>query len=340
MHAFLVGLLSFAAIASASDSSSCSGLKSMVAATYGFRPSLLDQKGQDAKAREMDAVWQAVRKSPKALIPCLRDELAERTQDTWFVFDASQLLVSVDPSRDSKAILLAALKQVSLDDVDLRVWVETTSSLGKEGFDTSDVGRRWLTYPRAEYFLPEHGAYRVDRGNGGIFIFGSLDERYATPALAELCRTESGEAREVSAWLLMRQATPQALRALKELNPEGLSPRAQASLKALLEHPTLISPRASPKTSRKEFIAAFEAFVAGNQRPFERLVEKVPDGERDVVAVCTPADLELIRRVRRHYAARANQHAIEYYNVFSQILMTLAWRADEPAKTGGYHDGA
>jgi hypothetical protein len=44
--------------------------------------------------------------------------------------------------------------------------------------------------------------------------------------------------------------------------------------------------------------------------------------------------LELIRKVRRHYAARANQHALEYYNVFSQILMTLV-RADVPAKTGG-----
>ena len=79
MLGVLIGMLSVSVIASASDPSPCSGLKSLVATTYGFRPSLLDKKGQEAKAREMDAVWQAVRKSPKALLPCLRAELAERT---------------------------------------------------------------------------------------------------------------------------------------------------------------------------------------------------------------------------------------------------------------------
>src|SRR6266404_3366736 len=226
MQAWLIGMVSLAAIASPSDVSSCSGFKSLVATTYGFRPSLLDHKARNAKAQEMDTVWQAVRKSPKTLIPCLRAELAERAQDSWFLFDGSQLLVSVDPSQDSKTILLAALKQVSLDDVDLRIWVETTSSLGKDDFDTSEVGRQWLTYPQAQYFLPEHGAYRVDRSNGALFIFGALNERYATPALLKLCQTESGEAKEVSTWLLMSQATPEALRALKELNHEGLSARA------------------------------------------------------------------------------------------------------------------
>ena len=302
---------------------SCSSLKSLLDATYGFRPSLLDRKAQDAKAQQMDAVWQTVQKRPGTLIPCLKVELAGRTQDSWFLFDGSQLLVSLDPSPESKLILLGAMKQVSLDDVDLRVWVETASKLGKDGSDTSEVGRRWLNYPRARYFLPEHGAYEVDRGNGAMFIFGSLDERYATPALTEMARTLSGEAKEISTWLLMSQATPEALRALRDLDPVGLSERARASRRSLLENPLLIEPRASPKTTRKEFLTAFQAFVDGDTRPFERLVEKVPDGERDVVAVCTSADLELIRKVRRHYIARANQHAIEYYNVFSQIIMTL-----------------
>ena len=52
----------------------------------------------------------------------------------------------------------------------------------------------------------------------------------------------------------------------------------------------------------------------------------MPDGERDLVAVATPADLDIIRKVRRRYIARNTQHAIEYYNEFSQILMTLIWK--------------
>jgi hypothetical protein len=76
-------------------------------------------------------------------------------------------------------------------------------------------------------------------------------------------------------------------------------------------------------TSRAEFIAAFQALLSGNEEPFNGLVELVPDGERDVVTVCTAADLELIRNVRRYYAAKTSPHAIDYYNQFTQIIMTI-----------------
>jgi hypothetical protein len=172
----------------------------------------------------------------------------------------------------------------------------------------------------------------VDRGTGATFIVGALDERYATPLLAELSRTESGEPREIAIFLLMRQATPEALQAVRELSPDGLSQRARTSRKTLLEKPPLITPRPSPKITRQQYIAAFEALVAGDSRPFDELVDKVPDGERDVVAVCTSADLDLIRKVRRSYAARGNQHALEYYDVFSQILLTFVWRDTETTR--------
>jgi len=205
--------------------------------------------------------------------------------------------------------------------------VKLASSLGVEGFDTSALGKRWLAYPRAEYSLPEHGGYRVDRSNGAMFIFGAMDERYATPSLIELARTSGSENKEIAVWLLMSQATPEALRALSQLNRKGLSEDAVNSLDALQKQPLLIEPRRPPRTNREEFLAAFNALLKGDQRPFQRLVDSVPDGERDLVAVATPADLDLIRKVRRRYIAQNTQHAIEYYNQFSQILMTLVWKA-------------
>ena len=126
----------------------------------------------------------------------------------------------------------------------------------------------------------------------------------------------------------MSQATPEALREVVRLDISGLSERTVASRRALLEGPELISPRKQPVTTRAEFLAAFAAFLAGDEGPFNKLMETVPDGERDLVAVATPADLEIIRRVRRRYIARNNQHAIEYYNQFSQILMTLVWKKE------------
>ena len=58
------------------------------------------------------------------------------------------------------------------------------------------------------------------------------------------------------------------------------------------------------------------------------LVSKVPDGEKDVVAVLKPEDLPLVRKVRRMIIAKGNQHAIEYYNSFTEILMAFVWKPE------------
>ena len=306
----------------------CESFEVRLKKTYGFRPSQLDASSQDAKAKAMDAIWTAVKEDPATLVPCLKSALAQPTQDGWFLYDGNQLLLSVAPSREVKQALLDALGRVSLDDVDLRSWVATTSALGTEGFDTSALGRRWLAYPKAAYSLPEHGGYIVDRENGAMFIFGAEDETFATPALTEICRTSTGEVKEIAAWLLMSQATRSALQAVATLNTDGLSPKAIASRAALLRAPDLIIPRNPPRTTRKEFLEAFSALLAGDQAPFDHLVQAVPDGERDLVAVVNDTDLDTIRRVRRWFIARNNQHAIEYYNQFCQILMTLVWKPE------------
>ena len=51
-------------------------------------------------------------------------------------------------------------------------------------------------------------------------------------------------------------------------------------------------------------------------------------GERDVVAVLRAEDAPLVRKVRRTMIAGANQHALEYYKVFTVILTTMTWRPD------------
>ncbi|HXH40688.1 MAG TPA: hypothetical protein VNN08_18800 [Thermoanaerobaculia bacterium] len=325
IHVLFFALMPLVAEAAPATSASCAAFNARLHSTYGFHPSKLSKAESSAKSEAMDGIWKAVEGNPATLAPCLKEALAQPTEDTWFLYDGSQLLVKVDHSSEAKLRLLDAIGRVSLDDVDLRSWVAEASAAGLEGLDTSELGRRWLSYPEASYYLPEH-AYHVDRGNGALFIFGTLDERFATPALIALSRTSTGAAKEIAVSLLMSQATPEALRAVAQLDTSGLSPRVIASRKALLEAPELISPRNPPRTTRAEFLAAFAAFLAGDAKPFDKLVEAVPDGERDLVAVSTPADLEIIRKVRRRYIASNNQHTIEYYNQFTQILMTLVWK--------------
>jgi hypothetical protein len=306
----------------------CANFDKSVKATYDFRPARLADSERDNKSAAMDRFWEAVKANQDALLPCLKQSLEDPNADPWFRFDGSNLLVSLDPSASSKELQIKNYAATNLDDVDLRVWVGTLARLGAEGFDVSAPGERWLAYPKATYYLPEHGVVQVDKLLGAIFIFGSMDETLATPSLLKIAGLPEHPGRDQAISLLLMQATPEAIAGLKALNQEKLSSGAKSTLREHLTHPILFKARPKPKTSREQFLRAFNDAVRGDWKYFLQLVSEVPDGEKDVVATLKPEDIPLVRKVRRAMIARANQHAAEYYVSFTQILMTMIWRPE------------
>jgi hypothetical protein len=312
----------------AQDKNTCDGFQQTVKSTYNFKPSRLTDAERNSKSFAMDRFWDMVKADPERLLPCLRIALQDTSADKWFRFDASSLLVKLDPSPASKAIQVQSYTDADLDDVDLRTWVTVLAARGFEGFDTSQAGGRWLTYPSAKYFLPEHGAYEVNVFQGALFIFGSMDESHATPALINILSQPNHPGRELALVILMNQATPESLRALKQVDASAFSRITRGNLQGLLNSPDLLKPRDKPKANREEFIRAFQDFINGDPDGFLELVKKVPDGEKDVVAVLKPEDLPLVRKVRRRIIANGNQHSIEYYKSFTDILMAFVWKPE------------
>ena len=81
----------------------------------------------------------------------------------------------------------------------------------------------------------------------------------------------------------------------------------------------------SKLSEAQQNLKASEMDIEGKPAKFAELVTAVPDVERDVVAVLKQEDLPLVRKVRRKIIASANQHAIEFYDSFTAILMTMTW---------------
>lgn len=308
---------------------SCAEFNALISSTYNFRPALLaSQEEREQKSAGMDRVWNEVKARREALLPCLRKALEDPRADRWFLFDGSNLLISLDSSADSKKLVIKSYAATNLDDVDFQTWVGTLARLGAEGFDTSIPGERWLAHPNAVYVLPLHGAAKVDKLLGGMFIFGSMDEAQATPALLKIANSAAHAGREEAISLLLMQATPEAISGLKQIDQSALSATAASTLKQHLSHPILIEPRKKPKNTREEFLNAFNDAVKGNWQSFLRLATTVSDGEKDVVATLQPQDIPLLRIVRRSMIAKANPHVAEYYVSFTQILMTMIWRPE------------
>jgi len=312
----------------AQDKDTCASFQQTVKSTYNFKPSRLPESERNSKSAAMDRFWDMVKADPKRLLPCLRAALQDANADKWFRFDASSLLIELDPAPASKAIQVSSYTDVDLEDVDLRIWVTVLSTRGFEGLDVSEPGNRWLGYRQAKYFIPEHGGYEVGAFLGALFIFGSMDESQATPALIKILSQPDHPGREQALLILMSQATPESLRALKQVDAGAFSGKTRSILQELLNGPDLLKPRAEPKNSREEFIRAFQEMLDGDSRKFMELASKVPDGEKDVVAVLKPEDLSLVRKVRRKMIASGNPHAAEYYNSFTDILMTLVWKPE------------
>lgn len=304
-------------------SQKCDELKAVIDKTYGFKPSKLTREQITAKSSELDKVWEIVDKSPGELLGCLRNEIDQRKDDTFFRFNASNLLYKHDQSVETKKLMIETYSGADLADINPRYWLPYMAAFGFEGLDVTEVGKTWLRFPDPTYYLPQHGTRPVDKRVGSLAAFGSMDESIATPALAKLSTEEKGDIQSIAIWLLVNQATDESdreVRALIRTLPKSL---ADSVLRDVLQ-PRPIEPRAEkPQINREEFVTALSELAEGKPGKFADLTVKVSDGERDMVVVMTQEDLPLIRKARRYYASMATPHSPEWYKNFTDVINTI-----------------
>lgn len=307
-----------------SQTQDCAELKKQIDSTYNFKPSKLTETQRNDKSNKMDEIWEKVKADPKTLLPCLREEINLRTKDSFFKFDASNLLITLDQSAESKKLLIKSYAEVDFNDINLSYWMPYTSVLGYEGFDTSAAGENWLKFPKPQYQLPQHGTLSVNKEIGAIIIFGSMDESIATNALSKIANQANHPGREIAVQILIQQATPESFQELKKLDQNGLSEAAKQNINNLLSKPKLLTLReGEPKITRQQYLDALKELTKGKAESFMKLTIVVPDGEKDAVAVLKKEDIPLVRKARRFFAATANPHSADWYKSFTEIILTL-----------------
>ncbi|HKP48288.1 MAG TPA: hypothetical protein VJT50_16925, partial [Pyrinomonadaceae bacterium] len=289
-------------------------------------PANFNEEQRHQTSAQLDGFWNEVRASQPILLPCLRKELKAHTSGSFFAIDGSMLLVNLDPSPASKALQVQKFISANLDGSDLEYWVHTMALRGVEGFDTSEAGAKWLSYPHAKYELSMHGGYPVGPFLGGVFIFGSMREELATPTLVRIANDMHHPHREEAIAILASQVTPASYEALKHINTAGLSAMGSRSIQDMIDGRNMLKPRAQPKLTRAENLRAFEGIVNGDYSAFREMVMKAPDGEVDAVATLKAEDIPLLRRARRASISRCNQHAFNDYVSFTAILQVLVWK--------------
>jgi hypothetical protein len=319
----LLLLLAATAIPAHAQNTPCAQLHSLIATTYNFKPSTLTAGQRREQSSAMDEVWKRVKADPSTLSPCLIAELESPSAGPWFLFDGAALLATLDRAPRASRIVLRSCEAVDLDDVALEDWLRRLTTLALDDMDISVAAGRWLRYPHATYTLPQH-AFTVKRPEGALFLYGSMEESLAARARAAIAAGASHPERELALSLLANLATPSADDAFRSIDLTGLPDGIQKSARSALAARPRFEPRHPPKSTRAQFLSAFQVAVGQRDfRPFMELMEKVPDGERDVVTVMTAEDLPLIRKARRAMAASGNPHLMEVYPYMTGIICTL-----------------
>jgi hypothetical protein len=307
----------------------CVELKRLVGTTYNFRPSKVTAAVRTAKGKDMDRVWAFAEAHAAEVVPCLREMLEAPDAGSFFRFDGASLLVKLDPSPASKSLEARLWSDAMLEDIDLRIWVQTLAHLALDGIDVSKAGRRWLTTPGLKYFLPEHGAYEVTSYDGAVFLFGAMDEALARPVLIDIARDPKHPGRLNALWLLLVQATPEAREALRTLPLDGIPAEARSGIAKTIAGvpPANQTPyQTIPTFTRAELLSAFAARDHDDRAAYDKLIGD-PRFADSGAQVLLPADETQVRLLRRHLVSRCNQHGLDDYIVLSTLLAAMQNRA-------------
>ena len=152
--AIFVSLLLLVA-AAAAQQQGCAELQALKKQTYGFHPSKLSQLQQTAKEEQIDRFRKLAESQGERGVRCLRAMLKSESRDSFFLFDGASLLLHVDDSPPSLAVVSEAAGRSDLGEINTAGYVELVLELAQHGVDTSALAEKYMRYPEVDGDIPE-----------------------------------------------------------------------------------------------------------------------------------------------------------------------------------------
>src|SRR5437899_10788245 len=83
---------------------------------YNFQPHLLTPQQMAQKSRALDLFWTQAEEQPELYVAALRQELADFSNPSFFLYDGSILLMNLSDDPADRKIALAAISRCDLRD--------------------------------------------------------------------------------------------------------------------------------------------------------------------------------------------------------------------------------
>jgi hypothetical protein len=313
------------------QSAQCAELERVRAQTYGFSPPKLSDAERKTKSDAMDAFWNQVKSAGPRGVGCLQEMLRGASADSFFSFDGSALLMSLDQSTVSMQVITKALERTDLADVQPVSYVRMSLALSLNGMDVGVLAEKYMRYPKVDDYVPEH-AMKLDRTDGSLILYGSMDPQVAEKNLEKVAGEKGGVGRSAAVAALAMNSTEASFRAFHNgISLDGLSQEDLKGVNSILRYEISRSD-ARPKLSREAVLLRARSVIKGD---FEHSDDKNPPyvaGDRDFEssarALLTPADLPLVYEARRKSVRGVSDESIDEYVSWTYTIVAIINRND------------
>jgi len=321
--------------AAAPQQQGCAQLQALKKETYGFHPSKLNELQQAAKERQIDHFRKLAESQGARGARCLREMLKSESADSFFLFDGASLLLYLDDSRASLAVVSDAVGRSDLGELNTASYVEVALELAQHGVDTRPLAEKYMKYPEVDGYVAEH-SLPLDRATGATFLYGSMTAERADEALVPLLNAKEADVRGTAALQLALNMTQESYRALAGLpGLDDLPDYAQKQVVAALAyHPP--QGNVIPAYSREQVLARLRALPRTPEQMEAELKKENPvvgiaNDEpliRSAIATLNATDLETVREARRAALMSVSEESLDEYAAYTRVILGVINRLD------------
>jgi len=319
----------------AAQQQGCAELQALKKQTYGFRPSKLTEPQQAAREKQIDRFRELAESQGEPGVRCLRAMLRAEKTDSFFLFDGASLLLHLDESQPSLAVVGDAVERSDLGEINPVVYVETVLLLAQHGVDTGPLAEKYAKYPNVDGYDAEH-SFPVDRATGATFLYGSMNSERADKYLIPLLAAKEMYVHSTAALQLALNMTQESYRALAGM--PGIDHLPEYVQKEVVETLAYHAPADNviPAYSREQVLARLRALPRNPEQMEAELKKEAPltgitNDEpfiRSAIATLNASDLDAVREARRAALISVSEESLEEYSAYTRVILGAINRLD------------
>jgi hypothetical protein len=211
-------------------------LHAEIQTVYNFQPHTLTKAQIAQKSELLDQFWTKAKSQSEVYIPGLRRELADFTNPSFFLFDGSMLLRSLSKDPVDRKIILSAVAQSDLRDLQWKDYFLLVQNMAAQGEDTTAAAFHILAEPKFQVFIPQH-SLTLAQNYCLIYMLLPTSQDFWIKRAVERLHVEKDEAAQKSLLLLLWYAqTPDSDKAITDFSTDASKPSASRTYATELAH--------------------------------------------------------------------------------------------------------